>query len=159
MPGVYVREAVEEDVGRVAGLVARLKLVNEELDPHFKTVPDLEKVAQDYVREAVASDKKRVIVAVDEATGEIAGVLIYELQDRVFYTPRIKAVITDFYVVPRYRRRRIGTLLLDKAAEMAAGDGAGILTVVYPAGNNIADRFYTGKGFRDLQKEKYRPLQ
>ncbi len=158
MPGVYVREAQEGDVEAVARLVARLKQVNEELDPHFKTVRDLEEAARRYVEEAIASDSKRVLVAVDEDTGEIAGVIIIELQDRVFYEPRVKAVITDFYVVPRYRRRRVGSLLVDKAAEAAKAAGAGILTAVYPAGNNIAAAFYERRGFRPLQVEVYRPL-
>jgi len=158
MVRIHVREAVEADAEKVARLIARLKLVNEELDPHFKTVPNLEEVALEYARKAITGGDTRVLVAEDEETGEIVGVLVYTLVDRVFYEPRIKALITDFYVKARYRGRRVGSLLLEKAAEKAKTDGAGILTVVYPAGNNIAAGFYERKGFRDLQVEKYRPL-
>ncbi len=158
MARVYVREATPEDVDQLARLVARLKELNEELDPHFKTVDNLEEQARKYVEEAVAADNRKVIVAADEETGEAVGLVILELQDRVFYEPRIKAVITDFYVLPRYRRRRVGTLLLEKAEEAAREAGAGIITAVYPAGNSIAASFYKGRGFRELQVEVYKPL-
>ena len=158
MPGVYVREAVEEDLEAVASMVARLKMVNEELDPHFKVVDDLEEAAKQYVAEAIGSEDKIVLVAVDEETGKPVGVVIAELVDRVFYKPRLKAVITDFYVLPRYRRRRVGALLVERVAEKAREKGAGILAAVFPAGNNIAREFYSKLGFRDLQVEVYKPL-
>ena len=158
MPGVYVREAVEEDLEALASMVARLKMVNEELDPHFKVVENLEEAAREYVAKAIASEDKIVLVAVAEDTGKPVGVVIVELVDRVFYKPRIKAVITDFYVIPRYRRRRVGALLVERAAEKAREKGAGILAAVFPAGNNIAREFYTKMGFRDLQVEMYKPL-
>ena len=158
MARINIREATRDDIDAVAGLITRLKLVNEELDPHFKTVAGLEETARKYVAEAIESGRKRVLVAENEETGEVVGVLVYELVDRVFYEPRIKATITDFYVKARYRGRRIGTLLLEKAAEKARADGAGILTVIYPAGNVIAEAFYSSKGFRDLQVERYKPL-
>ena len=158
MPGVYVREAVEEDLEALASMVARLKMVNEELDPHFKVVENLEEAAREYVGKAIVSEDKIVLVAVAEDTGKPVGVVIVELVDRVFYKPRIKAVITDFYVIPRYRRRRVGALLVERAAEKAREKGAGILAAVFPAGNNIAREFYTKMGFRDLQVEMYKPL-
>ena len=155
---ISVREATREEAPAVAELVARLKMLNEELDPHYKVVDNLLEVARSYVEEAIGSDRSRVLVAVDEDTGEVAGVLIYHVEDRRFYLPRIKAKITEFYVRPRYRRRRIGTLLLEKALELARADGAGMVTVVYPAGNVLADSFYRAKKFIDLAVEKYRSL-
>jgi len=158
VPGVHVRHAEAGDAEAVARLVARLKLVNEELDPHFKVVEGLEEAARRYVEGALDDPNKKVLVAVDDDTGEIVGVIILELVDRVFYEPKLKAVITDFYVIPRYRRRRVGTLLLDKAAEEARAAGAGLLAAVFPAGNSIAEEFYKRRGFKPLQVEYYKPL-
>ncbi|MCE4625207.1 MAG: GNAT family N-acetyltransferase [Desulfurococcales archaeon] len=155
---ISVREATPNDLEQVSALIARLKMLNEELDPHYKVVEGLQEIAKEYVEEKIKSEKSRVIVAVNEQTGEIAGVLVYDIVDRRFYMPRIKAVITEFYVLPRYRRKRIGTLLLEKAEELARADGAGMLTVIYPSGNTLADAFYKAKGFIDLAYEKYRSL-
>ncbi|MCE4627530.1 MAG: GNAT family N-acetyltransferase [Desulfurococcales archaeon] len=155
---IIVREAHEGDEAQVARLIARLKALNEELDPHYKVVENLEEVSLEYARNAIRASDMRVIVAEDTATGEIVGVLVYRLVDRVFYKPKLKAQIVDFYVVPRYRGRRIGTLLIEKAEEMARRDGAGMLTVIYPSMNAIAERFYSSKGFIDLAVEKYKKI-
>ncbi len=159
MARIQVREAVEADAEALAALVARLKSLNEELDPHFKVVGDLDKVALEYVKASIGSDKVILLVAEDAEAGEVAGLIRVELVDRVFYEPRVKAVITDIYVRPKYRRRRVGRLLLEKAAEEAARRGAGIITAVYPAGNVIAARFYQQMGFTRLQEEVYKPLK
>ncbi len=155
---IVVREAVPDDAEEVAKLIARLKALNEELDPHYKVVDNIDEVSMEYVREMMESGKARVLVAVDSAVGSIVGVLIYRIVDRRFYVPRVKAQIVDFYVLPKYRGRRIGTLLLEKAAEMAKGDGAGMITVIYPALNTIAGRFYEAKSFIDLAHEKYKRI-
>ena len=158
MARIVVREAETGDVSHVAELVARLKTLNEELDPHYKVVDNLLEVARAYAEEAIGDEKTRVLIALDEDAGEAAGILIYRLVDRRFYLPRIKAVITEFYVRPKYRRRRIGSLLLEKAIELARTDGAGMITAVYPAGNVLADSFYKARKFIELAVERYRPL-
>lgn len=159
MEKIYVREAVEEDAEAISELVARLKMLNEELDPHFKATQNIEKVAREYVLRALKDESTRILIAEDAETSSIAGVLILRLEDRVFYEPKMKAVITDFYVRAKYRRRRVGSILLERAMKIAKEMGAGIITAVYPAGNNIADTFYKQAGFKDFQIEKYNPLE
>jgi GNAT superfamily N-acetyltransferase len=155
---IAVRRAEEKDADEIARLLARLKILNSELDPHFLPSRDLESAVREYVRKSLESEKSLVLVAEDEEAGRIVGVLRLEIVDRLFYEPRYKALITDLYVHPQYRRKRIGRLLIERAAEEAKGLGAGMLAVVYPAGNTIADSFYAKMGFKDLQKEKYIPL-
>jgi ribosomal protein S18 acetylase RimI-like enzyme len=155
---VEVRYVREDDVEAVADMIARLKTLNEELDPHFKVVDNLEDEARRYVRESLASNNVVMLLAYDSDTGEPVGVVRLEFVDRIFYKPRVKAVITDIYVKPRYRRRRIATLLLEKAKEEARRRGAGIIVAVYPANNVIAEMFYEKEGFKTLQVEKYLPL-
>lgn len=158
MGRLIVRDARAEDVGQVSLMVARLKRLNEELDPHFRVVEDLEEQSRKYVERAIGSDDSIVLVAEDEDGGEVVGVVIVKLVDRVFYEPRIKALITDLYVKPSHRRKRVGALLIEKAAERAASRGAGIITAIYPANNAIAENFYESKGFQVLQIERYKPV-
>jgi len=155
---IAVRRAEEKDADEIVRLIARLKFLNSELDPLFLPSKDLEAAVRDYVQRSLGDEKVLVLVAEDEEAGRIVGVLRMEVVDRLFYEPRYKALITDLYVHPQYRRRRIGRLLIGRAAEEARGLGAGMLAVVYPAGNAIADSFYAKMGFRDLQKEKFIPL-
>lgn len=158
MGRLIVRNAGTEDVDQVSLMVSRLKRLNEELDPHFRVVEDLEEQSKRYVEEAIESGNSIVLVAEDEDRGEVVGVVIVRLVDRVFYEPRIKALITDLYVKPSYRRKKVGALLIEKAAERAASMGAGIISAVYPANNAIAENFYESKGFQVLQVERYKPI-
>jgi ribosomal protein S18 acetylase RimI-like enzyme len=155
---VEVRYVKEDDVEVVADMIARLKTLNEELDPHFKVVDNLEDETRNYVRESLGSSNVVMLLAYNASTGEPVGVVRLEIVDRIFYKPRVKAVITDIYVKPRYRRRRIATVLLEKAKEEARKRGAGIIVAVYPANNVIAEAFYEREGFKTLQVEKYLPL-
>lgn len=155
---ITVRMAREEDSGEIASLIARLKSLNEELDPHFKVVGNIDEVARAYVEETLKSPNAFILVAEDAEGGVIAGIIRVEIVDRLFYEPRLKAVITDIYVRPRYRRKRVGVLLLERAAEEAKRRGAGIITAVYPANNVIAASFYERIGFTRLQEEVYKPL-
>lgn len=153
-----IREARGEDVESVAEMVARLKVLNEELDPNFKVVDNLEEEARRYAEEVIGSPDHIVLVAEDRAEGKTVGLIIAEVSDRRFYKPRKKALITDFYVKPLYRRRRLGTLLFEKLVTEARRRGAGIVTAIFPANNKIAEEFYTSHGFRDLQVEKYKQV-
>ncbi len=155
--GLIIREASREDVDAVADLVARLKTLNEELDPSFRTSQRLREEARRYVEESLSDPKARLIVA---AVGdEVVGLLRLVFIDRVFYEPRIKALITDLYVKPGYRRRGIGRLLVEYAVDVARREGAGIISAVFPEGNVIARRFYEELGFRVLQVEVFKPVK
>ncbi len=155
---VEVRYVGEEDVEAVADMIARLKTLNEELDPHFKVIDNLEEETRKYVKESLSSGNVVMLLAYNSSTGEPVGVIRLEIIDRIIYKPRVKAIITDIYVKPRYRRRRIASILLEKAKEEAKRRGAGIIVAVYPANNLIAEAFYEREGFKTLQIEKYLPL-
>ncbi|MGC9071190.1 MAG: GNAT family N-acetyltransferase [Acidilobus sp.] len=156
LESVVVRRMVESDLDEAVELIVRLKSFNEELDPNFRIVDDIDEVVKEYLKKSLASDRIIVLVAVDEGNKVMAGVVRVELVDRLFYEPRLAGVITDLYVRPQYRRKRLGRLLIEKAMEEARKMGAGILTVIYPAGNQIADSFYTKMGFIQLNKELYK---
>jgi ribosomal protein S18 acetylase RimI-like enzyme len=155
---INVRMIEEKDFEEVAKLIARLKSLNEELDPHFKAVDNVREIALKYIEETTKSDNAFILVAENGETGEIIGVIRVELVDRVFYEPRIKALITDIYVKPKYRRKRVGILLLEKAATEAKRRGAGMLSAIYPHGNVLAAEFYKKQGFSEFQREVYKPL-
>jgi len=155
---ITIRYAEAKDIAEISDMLVKLKLLNEELDPHFKIVEDLEEQVNKYVEGVIGRNDTIVLVAEDEEAGSLAGVVIAVLVDRIFYQPRLKAMITDFYVKPVYRRKRLGTLLLERIAREALNRGAGILTAIYPADNSIAEEFYKSQGFQVLQVERYKPF-
>lgn len=153
---IVIRNMSEQDIDQVTELIVRLKSLNEELDPHFKVVSNIYDVVKEYLVRSLKDDKVVILVAEDSYSKLIAGVVRFELVDRLFYEPRVKAEITDLYIRPQYRRKRLGRMLIDKTFDEARKRGAGIVTVVYPAGNSIADSFYKSLSFLELNKELYK---
>ena len=154
-----VRLANENDLEFLVKLVTRLKDLNSELDPHYTTVEDLEDVVRDYINNSLANPDTIILVADDENTKSIVGIVRAQSVDRLFYKPRRALLITDIYVDPRYRRKGLGRLLLRKLEEIAKEKGIEMLIVSYPAGNVIADDFFAKREFKPLQVEKYKHLR
>jgi ribosomal protein S18 acetylase RimI-like enzyme len=153
---VVVRKPLETEVDTLAELVARLKALNEELDPNYKTVGDLLDAARDYVAESLKSDDTILLVAEDTDIGKVVGIIRVEIRNRRFYEPRVKGVITDLYVHPSYRRKKVGALLIDKVIEELRSKGIDMLTAIYPVNNIIAREFYGSLGFTSLDVEVYK---
>ena len=153
---IVVRRARREDAEALAEFVARLKQVNEELDPMYLTRDDLHTLAKAYVERSLEDGNTIVLVA--EQDGRVVGFVRAVIVDRVFYEPRTEALITDIYVHPSYRRRGVATLLVEKLAEEARRRGVGLLAAEYPPGNRIAERFFAKLGFKPLLIRVYRRI-
>jgi len=153
---IVVRKAVEQDMNDLIDMIARQKTLNEELDPNFRIIEDLSSRTKEYLEKLMKNDDAVILVAINSEENKPIGVIIGQVVDRVFYKPRYKMIITDFYIKPLYRRMRIGSLLLEKIIAEAEKKGAGIITAIYPSNNKIAEEFYEKHGFKILQVERYR---
>ncbi len=149
---VHVRPAMEADVPALAPLIVRLKRLNEEFDPMLKVRADVENQATTILRTELRNPKALVVAA--EGTGpdrdKIIGIVRAAIRERAFYTPEVEGVILDIYLLPLYRRHGVGQYLLEQAIAMLKANGAGIVTVEFPAQNEIAARFYAKCGFRPI---------
>ncbi|MEB3756133.1 MAG: GNAT family N-acetyltransferase [Desulfurococcales archaeon] len=155
---IVVRKPIQEDIKAMADLVARLKSLNEELDPHYKTVEDLYQASENYIKEALEDPNSIILVAEDEATGQLVGLVKVDIVNRRFYEPRVKGAIKDMYVHPSYRRKKLGVLLIDKMIDELRTRGIKMITAIYPVNNIIARRFYENLGFTDLDVEVYKEI-
>jgi ribosomal protein S18 acetylase RimI-like enzyme len=155
--GIAIREAPPEKAGEIADLIVRLKRLNGEFDALLSPAEDLEQQARDYVRAALGERKKLVLIAEREA--KVLAVLIGEVRRRSFYRPSSEGVISDFYVLPEYRRTGIGARLLAEAAKRLRAMGAELLTAEFPSQNLIAVNFYRKHGFRALVNIYAAPLE
>jgi len=154
---IAIREADSGRAQAAAELIARLKRLNGEFDALLSPADDLEEQAQRYVKEAL-SDKSRLVL-VAEKEGRPVGVLIGEVRRRAFYKPRTEGVISDFYVLPEFRRTGVGARLLAEAAKRFRALGAELLTAEFPSQNIIAVNFYRKHGFRALVNVYAAPLE
>jgi hypothetical protein len=90
-----IRDITARDVEGAADLIARLKRLNGEFDPLFRTS---DKVDQDSLStlKARISDKDFIIlVAVSQS--KVVGVIKAAIRDRVYYEPRKEGAIVRFH--------------------------------------------------------------
>jgi len=155
---LIVRPLDEDDIAKATEYIVRLKLLNEEIDPNFKVIDELEEVAREYVVASIHDPDVAIYVCEDLDLNQIIGLIRVEFKDRKFYHPRKEAIITDIYVKAGYRGKNVGKVLVEKAVALAKERGAGLLVVCYPVNNTIAEKFFKELGFKDLRKEKFLSL-
>jgi Predicted acetyltransferase len=146
--GFRIRAATRGDMEQIVKLILRLKKLNEEFDPLLKVSEEASEDAEKTCREALETRKESYVVLVAEDKGRIIGVIMAELRRRPFYEPRVSGVITDFYVMPEHRRKKLGENLVRKASEELKKKGAGVIMAEFPFQNKIASSFYQKLGFR-----------
>jgi ribosomal protein S18 acetylase RimI-like enzyme len=145
---IKIRKATDRDISSVADLIVRSKRLNNEFDPLFTVVEDARRRTEKYVSDSLRS--KGVLVLVATEGEKVIGMLRAEMRDRVFYKPTRGGHITDFYVLPEFRRKNLGNVVLEKASEQLRKMGAEMITAEVPTQNEIAVKFYTKRGFRSL---------
>jgi len=143
-----IRRAKKADLAAVAELIVRVKRLNNEFDPLFAVVPDARSRADKYLESTVGVPDKLLQVAVEGQ--KIVGVLRAELRERLFYEPHVEGFITEFYILPEYRRKALGNEMLQQASAELKKMGAQIIVGEVPSQNEIANRFYIKRGFRGL---------
>lgn len=143
-----VRRAGNRDEEAVADLIVRTKRLNNEFDPLFSVVEDAAQRALSYVQASLRNPA--VLLMVASEGGKVTGVLRGEIRDRLFYEPSREGFITDFYILPKYRRRALGHSMLDKATQELRRMGAQIIVAEVPTRNEIAHSFYSKRGFRSI---------
>lgn len=147
---VKIRHASEADVQSVADLIVRTKKLNNEFDPLFAVVEVLREKAVTYATKTVDKPGKLMLVAV--AGDKVVGMIRAEMRRRAFYEPSKEGFITEFYILPEYRRKALGNEMLRQASSELKKIGAQIIVADVPSQNEIAVRFYTKRGFRSLNQ-------
>jgi ribosomal protein S18 acetylase RimI-like enzyme len=125
-----------------------MKRLNNEFDPLFAVVGDAREKAEKYLESTIREEDQLLLVA---ATGtKVLGVLRAEIRERIFYEPHIEGFITDFYILPEHRRKALGNEILHRASAELKKKGAQIIIADVPARNEIANKFYSKRGFRAI---------
>ncbi len=147
---IQIRRALRGESGPIADLVVRTKRLNNEFDPLFAVVEDARSRADNYIAATVGSPGKLLLVAADGS--KIVGVLRAEMRERLFYEPHVEGLVTDFYILPEYRRKALGNRMIEQASTELKKMGAQIVVADVPSQNEIATRFYVKRGFRSLNQ-------
>jgi ribosomal protein S18 acetylase RimI-like enzyme len=146
--GMQIRKARKEDLAALTDLIVRTKRLNNEFDPLFAVVADAKTRAEKYIGSTIGVADKLLLVAVEGS--KVVGVLRAEMRERFFYEPHREGFITDFYILPEYRRKALGNDVIQQASAELKKMGAEIIVADVPARNEIANNFYIKRGFREL---------
>lgn len=144
-----IRKMKEGDVTLVIDMIHRLKLLNQEFDPTFQIAePPVEEVKQS-LRDAVKQEKQHILL-VAEADGKVVGIVKADIHDRIYYLPRQEARITEFYIMPEFRRRMLGKKLISELYKELKKRKISMVSAEFPSLNLIALGFYKSLGYRDI---------
>ncbi|ABW01220.1 GNAT family N-acetyltransferase [Caldivirga maquilingensis] len=146
---VKVRKAEEKDLENVVELVVRLKRLNSEFDPLLKVRDDVYVQVKNWIS-GYLNNKGKLLLVAESDDGRVIGALVSEVRERLFYEPRMEGVIMDFYIMPEFRRRGIGKMMMDEAIRMLREMGAHVISAEFPAQNQISVAFYRKYGFRPM---------
>ncbi len=145
---MQIRKAKKEDLAELADLIVRTKRLNNEFDPLFAVVADAKTKAEKYISSTIGVPDRLLLVAAEGS--KVVGVLRAEMRERLFYEPHREGFITDFYILPEYRRKALGNDVILQASAELKKMGAQIIVADVPARNEIANKFYIKRGFREL---------
>ena len=132
------------------------RATKKDIDAMIPMLGELFSIETDFVIDAgkqgdglsllLSSDDKRAVFIAEDDDGNIAGMVTVQL---VVSTAAggYGALLEDVIVREKYRRRKIGTALLDAVKSWAADKGAKRIQLLADRRNRPALVFYAGKGF------------
>ncbi|MEM0155089.1 MAG: GNAT family N-acetyltransferase [Thermoplasmataceae archaeon] len=144
-----IRKMKPEDIETAIELVRRQKKLNEEFDSSFVVSEDAKTGIERYLSNALKEPDK-YIALVAECKKRVVGLIKVDILDRVCYDPKAEARIVEFYVMPEYRRKKIGHMLMDELNSMLEKRGITLVSAEFPSLNLIALSFYKKNDFRDM---------
>jgi len=148
---VNIRLMGKKDINDVMDELLRLKRLNSEFDFALKVSSGNEKEIINKLNNMI-DDKENHIILVAEDNDKIAGILISDIIFRIYYDPKYEVRIREFYVMPEYRGKDIGKLLINELREIAQKKDIKMITAEFPSLNVIAINFYKNMGFKELIK-------
>ena len=101
-----------------------------------------------WVADAVRKGEIQVLVA--KAGGRIVGYVLFGERRSPLESPYRRGVIHDLYVRPGWRRRGLGTRLLEEALARLRATGVDLVTISVATTNRAALALYRKLGFEDF---------
>lgn len=156
---IVIAAAGEADLDDVKALLGQTDFLHAELVPGYFKRPSSKTRPREVLRRVLDAPNERVLIA--RAAGEPVGVAHIQLYDTpplALLVPRRRAHLDALVVDKSARRRGVGRRLVEAASVWAKERGAAEILLTVWTGNDVADRFYAGLGFRVVNRVLGRSL-
>lgn len=112
MSGIRIREARASERHTISLLWQESIALHQMLDPRVAPAPDAVTIYSRHIHDLIQSRDGLVLVAENQASGEIVGYLCGEIQERPpISRPERHGFISDLYVQEAWRRQGVATAL------------------------------------------------
>jgi len=149
MDNFTIRRADSLDVKRIAELRLLSQKHFEKSNPSiWRITEEGKKLLKQKVENDMANCNVQILLA--EADGEIIGYAQGEVTCRNDYAPRTVGQISLVFVLKHFRRKGVGTRLMEELCKFFNANKAEYLTVRYIIGNKEAGEFWRKLGFESI---------
>ena len=153
---INIREAVINDYESLCEVYAELDEHHRLSHPELFIKPDDYARAKEYISEAINDSNKALFVAVvNSKVVAFAESYIQKSSNFPVIKKREWVQLDNIAVKREYQNYHIGSLLLKRVVEWAKSKQINRIELKVYSFNNGAIEFYSGKGFKDLNKTMY----
>ena len=144
-----IRMLERSDFEQATDLLLRQKRINGEFDSAFLTS---DKAKEDVIKHLESKVEKHDehIALVATSSKKVVGIICVDIMKRMYYTPDKEARITDFYVMPEFRRKDVARTIYNKLVQMLKEYHVNLVSAEFPSRNPMALAFYESLGFREM---------
>jgi len=152
-----VRAACLSDIEALTALWGEMMAAHREVDERFVFVPGVERSVAQHLRSLVRSPDSAVFVA--DAGDAVVGYVVGDLHRRPpWYPAGSFGFISDMYVRPEWRRKRVGTALVRALEQWMAGRGVTSVELLAAERNPAGLAFWRAMGYTDYLRMMRREI-
>lgn len=148
---INIIEASEPHIPAIVELWTEMIDYHTQIDQFFKRRKDAHLNYESFIRELFESKEAKIFVAMEN--GKILGYILAKVDEYPpVYLYGKYGAIYDLIVKSTYRRRGIGTKLLEKSIEWFYSQGLDRIELKSVSKNEKANSFYLKNGFQDYKR-------
>ena len=153
MSGFHIRKARLAERFVIAELWVELMRLHQALDSRFTLAPDAQQKYARHVQEVLRSRDGLALVAEATLTGEIAGYVLGEVQQRPpKSSPGLYGFISDVYVCEEWRQKGVATALFEEMRLWCVSRKATAIELYIAENNPAALAFWQAMGLAPFLK-------
>jgi ribosomal protein S18 acetylase RimI-like enzyme len=154
MDAVTIRSCAEDDMVAVQSLFSEFVQYHAEHELSFNKVPHHEAVFAGYVRENMAKDTARMLIA--EFEGQVVGYCLCQIQEKPpVYEQPVYGYIDNIAVREGFQHLGIGTKLFESAKSWFQSKGISRIELFAAISNPKSTRFWRKIGFVPYTEQMY----